>query len=182
MSLTKYFLDKRVLKSNVTSFVGQKNLLDLAEYIQEVVDDSTIDFTSIIVDTLAEKTAAHGVIVDSVTLKDGGILLDDGTVTQGTSVTTTVVLDKPAGIVSCFTSTAAAGVHVKFTVTNSFATASSVILANVCDYSGAVDGSAGQPTVYVDNITSGAFDLIVYNSDSTQALAGVVKVAFAILG
>lgn len=73
MAVTQYYLDKRVLKANKDSFVKMKNLLDLNAFILSVVEDSTSEFTSINVDTLVEKTAAHGVSVDGALIKDGGI-------------------------------------------------------------------------------------------------------------
>lgn len=94
MATKAYYLDKRVLVS------GEKNLqkfddsLNLKEYIKEVVDDSTTDFVSINVDTVNESTMAHGVIVDGVLIKDGGITLADGgniiaDTTTGTKIGTT---------------------------------------------------------------------------------------------
>lgn len=114
--------------------------------------------------------------------KAATIVMNDGTVTQLTNTTTGVTLNKAAGVISCYTSTAGSGVMAKFTVTNSLVDANSVILANVCDYSAAVDGSKGEPGVFVDNITSGAFDLVIVNHDgAAHSLGGVVKVAFAIV-
>jgi len=65
-----YYLDKRTLVSGEPSYQKYDNSFNLKEYIQDVVDDSTTDFTSINVDTISESTAAHGVIVDGVILKD----------------------------------------------------------------------------------------------------------------
>jgi|JI8StandDraft_1071087.scaffolds.fasta_scaffold47066_3 hypothetical protein len=73
MAVTQYYLDKRVLKANKDSTLGIKNLLDLNAFILSVVEDSTSEFTSINVDALVEKTAAHGVDVDGALIKDGGI-------------------------------------------------------------------------------------------------------------
>lgn len=72
MAVKKLYLDKRTLKTPTIggSEANLQNVLDLKEYIQDVVDDSTTDFTSINVDTINESTAAHGVIVDGVILKD----------------------------------------------------------------------------------------------------------------
>lgn len=73
MAVIQYYLDKRVLKANKDSTLGIKNLLDLNAFILSVVEDSTSEFTSINVDALVEKTAAHGVDVDGALIKDGGI-------------------------------------------------------------------------------------------------------------
>lgn len=78
MATKAYYLDKRVLVSGEKTLQKYDDALNLKEYIQEVVDDSNTDFTSINVDTVNESTVAHGVIVDGVLLKDGGITLADG--------------------------------------------------------------------------------------------------------
>ena len=84
MATKKYYLDKRVLKSPTIggSEANLQNVLDLKEYIQDVVDDNTTDFTSINVDTINESTTAHGVIVDGVLIKDSSVALADGTVSN----------------------------------------------------------------------------------------------------
>lgn len=80
MAVKKLYLDKRTLKTPGAggSEENLQNLLDLKDYIEKVVDDSTTEFTSINVDTVNESTSAHGVIVDGVLLKDGGATLADG--------------------------------------------------------------------------------------------------------
>jgi hypothetical protein len=78
MAIKSYFLDKRVLKDptiNAVVLSELQNSLNLKEYIKAVIDDANTELTSINVDTINESTAAHGVIVDGVTLKDGGITL-----------------------------------------------------------------------------------------------------------
>lgn len=193
MALTAYKLDKRVFVSPTgRGFLSPlENYLDLKSYTKSVVEESGVTFTmagtynfsgTLKTNTISERTAASGVTVDSVLLKDGGVLMDDGTVTQITSITTGVQVDKPAGVITTVSSTLAAGAFAKFTVTCSFATATSVILCNIVDYSGAIDGSNGQPEVFIDNRTAGTFDIVLFNSDATQALAGIVQIAYAILG
>lgn len=71
MAVETKYLDNRVLvNGNTSSLLKQNNFTNLNEFIQQVVDDATTDFTSINVDTVNESTAAHGVIVDGVILKD----------------------------------------------------------------------------------------------------------------
>lgn len=93
MSVKKYYLDKRTLKSPTTdgSLANLQNVLDLKDYVISVVDDSTTDFTSINVDTINESTAAHGVIIDGVTLKDGAIILPDNVSISGGSTLGTLI-------------------------------------------------------------------------------------------
>lgn len=131
-------------------------------------------------DTIEEKTSGNGVAIDSVTLKDGQLLPDDGTVTQATSITTGVTLNKPAGVITTQSASAAADAAHTFTVTNSFVATDSVILANICDYAGTI-ATNGNPNVIVDNITAGTFDIIITNTHGTNALSGALKIAFTIL-
>lgn len=191
MSVTKYNLDKRVFKGTGVSFVNMKNQLDLQEYIEDVISDADANLTlagtysvsgSLKANTISERTAANGVAVDGVTLKDGGVKMSTGTVTQLVSITTGVTIDKPTGIITTVSSTLAAGAFAKFTVTNStYVNSASVILCNICNYTGAIDGSNGQPEVFIDNIGDGTFDMVLFNSDATQALSGTVSIAFAIV-
>ena len=93
MATKKLYLDRRTLVSGDSTLQKFDNPLDLKEYIQDVVDDSTTDFTSLNVDTINESTVAHGVIVDGVTLKDGGVTLADASnvivgSTTGTKIAT----------------------------------------------------------------------------------------------
>lgn len=107
--------------------------------------------------------------------------LQKGTVTQITTTATGVTIHATSGVITCVTSTAAASTPVTFTVTNSRVVATSVILVGVCDYSGAIDGTEGEPKATVDNITAGAFDITVWNHDASHQLNGIVKIAFAIV-
>lgn len=136
MSVKKYYLDKRTLKSPTAdgSLANLQNVLDLKDYIESVVDDSTTDFTSINVDTINESTTSHkvdfpddikvdviaestsaaGVTVDGVLLKDnnvtvgtaGAVITDTiSEKTAATGVTVDSVLLKD-GVVTCLTNTA----------------------------------------------------------------------------
>lgn len=103
MAVETKYLDNRVLvNGNTSSLLKQNNFTNLNEFIQQVVDDATTDFTSINVDTvneatannkvafpddiktdvIAEYTAATGVTVDGVLLKDSTVALADGTVSN----------------------------------------------------------------------------------------------------
>lgn len=73
MAIKSYYLDKRTLVSGESSYQKYDNALNLKEYIEQVVDDSETDFTSINVNTINESTVGNGVVVDNVKLKDGGV-------------------------------------------------------------------------------------------------------------
>lgn len=48
-------------------------LVDEVEARLSDLEDGIVDFTTITVDAINEHTSAHGVVIDSVTLKDGGV-------------------------------------------------------------------------------------------------------------
>ncbi len=78
MAAKTYYIDKRVFVTSTDSTLGIQNRLNLKEYIQEVVEDSATEFTSINADAIVEKTAAHGVDVDGLLIKDGGAMVFTG--------------------------------------------------------------------------------------------------------
>lgn len=103
-------------------------------------------------------------------------IVDDGAVTQGTSTSTTVVLSKQSGVITCFTSTLAAQGSVTFTVTNTLVTSSSVILVSA-NY-----GGAGIAVASLNAAPgSGSFVVRIDNAHATNALNGVVRVHFVVL-
>lgn len=98
-------------------------------------------------------------------------------ITQLTSTTTAVTLNQKSGVISCYTSTAAAGAEAAFTFNNSHLAASGGIILSML-YPAA---NTGAPIVYADAIASGTCQIIVKNTDSAVALNGVVKIAFLVL-
>ncbi len=106
--------------------------------------------------------------------------LGDGAVTQGTSVSTGVTLNASSGVITTFTQSAVAGATSTFTVTNSFCLSTSVVLVSVGNYAGTY-GTNGFPLVTVSAVANGSFNITVVNAAPTNALAGVLKINFAIL-
>ena len=99
------YLDKRTLVNGADSALKQKNVLDLKEYVKDVVDDSTTKFTSLNVDTINESTSANGVVVDGVKLKDTGVEADtvsskttNGDLTLSGNGTGVVVVNNPLSV------------------------------------------------------------------------------------
>lgn len=103
-----------------------------------------------------------------------------GVVTQITSITTGVTLDTQKGIITTVSSTLAAGASARFTVTNKFITSTSQLQATLIDYSGTFTTN-GLPDCVIDNVTTGAFDIILFNAHGTNALSGTTKIQFNIL-
>ena len=101
-------------------------------------------------------------------------LYNKGTVTQATSITTGVTLNAPVGVITTVSSTLASLGEATFTVTNSFATANSVILVST-EYVGAGHGDAG-----VASRSNGSFQITVANQGSV-ALDSVIKIHYMII-
>lgn len=100
-----------------------------------------------------------------------------GTVTQGTSITTGVTLDKRRGIITTVTAPAiAAAAEATFTVTNSFVGANSVIAIAVDD-----QFTDGLVIAAVTAIGSGSFDITLTNVSAAAVSAGTAKIRFIVL-
>jgi hypothetical protein len=108
------------------------------------------------------------------------VALSKANYTQATSLSTSVATTTPAGEITPFSAlTTGIGLaEAGFTVTNSYVTADSVILANITDYSGTI-GSAGLPQVIVDDVVAGSFRLIIVNGGA-NALNGTLKIGYAV--
>tara|TARA_R110000824_G_scaffold129579_4_gene290955 strand:- start:487 stop:996 length:510 start_codon:yes stop_codon:yes gene_type:complete len=102
----------------------------------------------------------------SITATSGDITLtsgmveyaDGGAVTQGTSKSTTVVLSKPTGKITMHAAALAADAIVTFTVTNTHARATDVVVVN--HHSG---GTVGAYTVQATGHAAGSFKITVTN-------------------
>ena len=105
-----------------------------------------------------------------------GLVEGGGTVTQATSASTGVTLNKPCGQITTVALTTAAGAETIFTVTNSFVTAKDVPAVSISTYAG-----AGTPIVATKNTTTGAFDIVITNLHASSALDAAVTLNFVIL-
>ena len=101
-------------------------------------------------------------------------LYNKGTVTQATSITTGVTVNAPVGVITTVSSTLASLAEATFTVTNSSATASSVILLST-EYIGGGHADAG-----VESRAAGSFNITVANQGSV-ALDAVIKIHYIII-
>lgn len=102
-----------------------------------------------------------------------------GTVTQITSSSTGVTLNKICGTIVTVALTTAAGAHELFTVTNSTcAAATDVILLSTTYVGGA---SHGTPVLQAVNVTAGTFDIVIANVDATNALNAAMTINFVVI-
>lgn len=98
-----------------------------------------------------------------------------GTVTQATSKSTGVTLNKSAGRITMNAASLGAGASVTFTMTNSKISANDVVIVNVGG-----GGTAGAYWPYVSSISAGSAVIGLWNSTG-GALAEAVVLNFAII-
>ena len=98
-----------------------------------------------------------------------------GTVTQATSKSTGVTLNKSAGKITMNAASLAGGAAVTFTLTNSTISANDVVIVNVSG-----GGTAGAYWPYVSSMTAGSTVIGLWNSTG-GALAEAVVLNFAII-
>jgi len=110
----------------------------------------------------------------------GTTYLPTNAVTQITSLTTGVTINGQSGVITTFNAaTGAAAAGAGFTVTNNAVLATSSVVATICNYSGTY-GTNGFPMVYVQTVADGAFNIIPANLHASNALNGVLKIAFTV--
>ena len=98
-----------------------------------------------------------------------------GTVTQATSKSTGVTLNKSAGRITMNAASLGAGAAVTFTMTNSRISTNDVVIVNVGG-----GGTAGAYWPYVSSMTTGSAVIGLWNSTG-GALAEAVIINFAII-
>ena len=98
-----------------------------------------------------------------------------GTVTQATSKSTGVTLNKSAGQITMNAASLAAGTTVLFTLTNSLLSAKDVLIVNVGS-----GGTSGAYWPYVANVAAGTAVIGVYNN-TAGALAEAIVINYAII-
>lgn len=189
--------------NTITAFTGDLDLTSSAGDVN-VTASTGIDLTSTTGDITATATAGSVVLDGGEAVSDaiqltasnaaGGITLSTGsggvnfpkaTVTQITSITTTVSIDSTAGVIETVDIAGGIGAEgsAAFTVENDRVTASSVVLVNVVEYNGTY-GTNGLPFVNVEAITGGgtpSFDIRIINAHSSNALDQELFIAFLVI-
>lgn len=98
-----------------------------------------------------------------------------GTVTQATSITTGVTLNKLTGQITTVASTLAAAAEATFTVTNSQVTAKDVVVLSTT-YAG-----AGTAQCYCSKVAAGSFDITLTNLHASAAFDAALTINFVVL-
>ena len=115
--------------------------------------------------------------VPSTTVVFGKFNLNHSTVTQITSITTSVIINASSGVITTVSSTLAAQANATFTVTNNTIVAASVVNVSLGTYSGTF-GTNGTPLVSVPTVAAGSFSITIYNAHASNALSGTLKIHF----
>lgn len=98
-----------------------------------------------------------------------------GTVTQTTSRSTGVTINKVCGSITTDTTSLAAGAEATFTVTNSTVAATDVV--NVCMKT----ITTGTPVAFVTAVAAGSFDITISNLHASTADTSADVINFAVL-
>lgn len=98
--------------------------------------------------------------------------------TTGTASAGAVTMNSLNGQVTTESLTTAAGAEYTLTITNSLATANSVVIASV----GNGTSSAGTPGIGGVSASAGSIVITVTNLHSANAFNGTLKINFAIIG
>lgn len=107
---------------------------------------------------------------DTLTIDNGGA------VTQITSASTGVTLNKPTGTITTVTQNIAAAGEVEFTLTNSYITARSVVITQVAS------GSTGGTTaVYIKSVSAGSCVIGLTNLHAATAETGTLVLNFVVI-
>ncbi len=134
----------------------------------------------VVVQRIARKPAAWGVIIGGgrLTLTAGGLTYESvATVTQGSSHTTTVIINALAGIITLYNTDLATEASAVFTVTNSTVAVGDVVVACIGTYA---DGG-GTGTVSVHDVAAGAFKIQLDNTSAADAFANSTTINFVVI-
>ena len=99
-----------------------------------------------------------------------------GTVTQATSKSTGVTLNKSAGQITMNNAALAGATAVSFTLTNSLISANDVLILNV-----GAGATAAAYTAYVSSLSAGSAVITLRNMTAATSLSEAVVINFALL-
>ena len=138
------------------------------------IDNATIDNSTIDDSVIGGTTPAAVTGTDVYASEEIGYNASaQGTVTQATSKSTGVTLNKSAGQITMNGAELAAGTTVLFTLTNSTLSAKDVLIVNVGS-----GGTSGAYWPYVANVAAGTAVIGVYNN-TAGALAEAIVINYA---
>lgn len=126
---------------------------------------------------MSQSRQNFGSLIVNNTTTLNNVRLNRSSASQGTSITSGVTINTPAGFIFTHTTgTLATGGNVTFTVTNTSVRTDSIILSNIVNH-----GGNGIPRARVSAVTEGSFGIVLRNLDLTNAMTGSVKLAYTVL-
>ncbi len=114
-----------------------------------------------------------------LTLNTGKLIIANGNaVTQLTSITTSVTVNRDTCQITTVLSTLGAGVDASFTVTNNTVLANDCVIVNTLTYGGTADGI---PICKCQSVAAGSFVINIHNQGAV-ALDAVIVLQFIVIG
>ena len=135
---------------------------------------STTDPTNTL-DVTGNVAATTSILSSGATQGVGYATGAGGTVTQATSRTTGVTLNKVCGAITTNSTSLAGGATAKFTVTNSAVAATDVVVLSIKSAT-----TTDQTDVKVQGTVAGSFDIVVANRHLTTAEVGAIIISFSV--
>jgi hypothetical protein len=133
--------------------------------------------TGVCIGLALETASADGDVIRYLPIEPGETALagEGGAVTQETSASTGVTLDKSVGQITTVALSTAAGAEETFTVTNAKVTAADIVVVSTT-----YDG-AGTPAVTTRAVADGSFKIVITNLHASSALNAALVVNFRVL-
>jgi hypothetical protein len=138
--------------------------------------NSTATFNSGLTTGAADDIAGGGAITSSsATAGIGYATGAGGTQTQNTSRSTGVTLNKITGLITCNSTSLAAGAEASFVVTNSTVAATDTVIVQV------VSSSTGTPVAFVTAVAAGSFTVTLSNLHASTADTTADTIRFTVI-
>lgn len=159
-----------------TIFYGGLQANVSATFNGAVTFNSTATFNSGLTTGAADDIAGGGAITSSsATAGIGYATGAGGTQTQSTSRSTGVTLNKITGLITCNSTSLAAGAEASFVVTNSSVAATDTVIVNV------VSSSTGTPVAFVTAVAAGSFTITLSNLHASTADTTADTIRFTVI-
>ena len=138
--------------------------------------NSTATFNSGLTTGAADDIASGGAVTSSsATAGIGYATGAGGTQTQSTSRSTGVTLNKITGLITCNSTSLAAGAEASFVVTNSTVAATDTVIVQV------VSSSTGTPVAFVTAVAAGSFTITLSNLHASTADTTADTIRFTVI-
>jgi len=138
--------------------------------------NSTATFNTGLTTGAADDISGGGAITSSsATAGMGYVTGAGGTQTQNTSRSTGVTLNKITGLITCNSTSLAAGAEASFVVTNSTVAATDTVIVQV------VSSSTGTPVAFVTAVAAGSFTVTLSNLHASTADTTADTIRFTVI-